>query len=122
MKHAVILAHPARKSLNAAIARTYAEAVKRLGHEVVVRNLYAMRFDPWLKASEIPGPRAPVFRSDVLREREGLADVDVFVLVYPLWFNAPLAILKGYIDRVSAWASASSRRLEAPSRTSRAAG
>jgi len=100
MKHAVILAHPARKSLNATIARTYAEAVERLGHEVVLRDLYAMRFDPCLHAAEIPGPRAPKFRADVLRERELLADVNAFVLVYPLWFNAPPAILKGYIDRV----------------------
>lgn len=100
MKHAVILAHPARKSLNAAIARAYADAVKHLGHEVIVRDLYAMRFDPCLKAAEIPGPKAPVFRADVLQERERLADVDVFVLVYPLWFNAPPAILKGYVDRV----------------------
>jgi len=100
MKHAIILAHPARTSLNAAIAKTYAEAVERLGHEVVIRDLYAMRFDPCLHAAEIPGPKAPKFRADVLRERQLLADVDVFVLVYPLWFNAPPAILKGYIDRV----------------------
>lgn len=100
MKHAVIVAHPGRTSLNAAIARTYAEAVGRLGHEVVVRDLYRMRFDPCLKASEIPGPKAPVFRPDVVRERARLADVDVFALVYPLWFNGPPAILKGYIDRV----------------------
>ena len=100
MKHAVILAHPARKSLNAAIARAYADAVEHLGHEVIVRDLYAMRFDPCLKAAEIPGPKAPVFRADVLHERERLADADVFALVYPLWFNAPPAILKGYVDRV----------------------
>jgi len=100
MKHAMILAHPARKSLNAAIARTYAETVERLGHEVLVRDLYAMRFDPCLHAAEIPGPKAPKFRADVLRERELLADAEVFVLVYPLWFNAPPAMLKGYIDRV----------------------
>jgi NAD(P)H dehydrogenase (quinone) len=100
MKHAVILAHPARKSLNAEIARTYAEAVERLGHEVLVRDLYAMRFDPCLKASEIPGPKAPKFRDDVMRERERLADVDVFAFIYPIWFNAPPAILKGYVDRV----------------------
>ena len=100
MKHAVILANPARKSLNAAVAQTYAEAVERLGHEVIVRDLYAIRFDPCLHAAEIPGPKQPKSRPDVLRERELLADVDVFVLVYPLWFNAPPAILKGYIDRV----------------------
>lgn len=100
MKHAVILAHPARKSLNAAIAHAYGETVRRLGHEVLVRDLYAMRFDPCLKAAEIPGPKAPIFRPDVLREREQLADAEVFALVYPLWFNAPPAILKGYVDRV----------------------
>lgn len=100
MKHAVILAHPARTSLNAAIARTYAETVGKLGHEVVVRDLYRMKFDPCLKAAEIPGRKKPVFRQDVLDERQRLADVDVFALVYPLWFNAPPAILKGYVDRV----------------------
>jgi NAD(P)H dehydrogenase (quinone) len=100
MKHAVILAHPARDSLNAAIAQAYAETVEKLGHEVILRDLYAMGFDPCLKASEIPGPKAPVFLPDVLRERDLLADVDVFALVYPLWFNAAPAILKGYIDRV----------------------
>ena len=100
MKHAIILAHPSRRSLNAAIAETYRAAVEHLGGEVIVRDLYAMRFDPCLKAAEIPGPKAPVFRPDVLRERALLADVEVFALVYPLWFNAPPAILKGYIDRV----------------------
>jgi len=100
MKHAIILAHPSRKSLNAAIAQTYGEAVERLGDEVIVRDLYAMRFNPCLRAAEIPGPKAPVFGVEVRRERALLSDVDVFAFVYPLWFNAPPAILKGYVDRV----------------------
>src|SRR5690349_22497846 len=100
MKHAVILAHPSRASLNAALAHTYVETAERLGHEVVVRDLYAMRFDPCLKAAEIPGPKAPRFRADVQRERTILDDADVFAFVYPLWFNGPPAILKGYVDRV----------------------
>jgi NAD(P)H dehydrogenase (quinone) len=100
MKHAVILAHPARSSLNAAIAAAYHEAAVALGHEVVVRDLYRMQFDPCLHAPEIPGPKPPRFRPDVLRERARLADAQVFALVYPLWFNAPPAILKGYVDRV----------------------
>jgi len=100
MKHAVVLAHPAHNSLNAAIAATYRDAVAALGHDVIVRDLYRMRFDPRLRAPEIPGPGPPRFRPDVLRERALLADVDVFAFVYPLWFNAPPAILKGYVDRV----------------------
>ena len=100
MKQAVILAHPAPDSLNAAIAEAYAAAAREHGHDVVVRDLYRMGFDPRLKAEEIPGPSAPKFAADVLAERTKLADVDVFVFVYPLWFNAPPAILKGYVDRV----------------------
>jgi NAD(P)H dehydrogenase (quinone) len=100
MKHAVVLAHPSHRSLNRAIAGAYADAIRGLGHAVLARDLYAMRFDPCLKAAEIPGPKAPVFRADVIRERAMLEDVDVFALIYPIWFNAPPAILKGYIDRI----------------------
>ena len=100
MKQAIIVAHPSHRSLNAAIARAYRAAVEHLGHQVIIRDLYAIRFDPCLKAAEIPGPKNPVFRPEVRREREMLADVDVFAFVYPLWFNAPPAILKGYVDRV----------------------
>ena len=59
-----------------------------------------MGFDPCLKADEIPTTSGARFAADVLAERAELADVDVFCFVYPLWFNAPPAILKGYLDRV----------------------
>ncbi|MCR5875521.1 NAD(P)H-dependent oxidoreductase [Phenylobacterium sp. J426] len=100
MKAAVIRAHPAPDSLNAALAKACAEALTAQGHQVIVRDLYAMGFDPCLRAEEIPGPGEPRFGPDVLAERERLADVDLFVLVYPVWFNGPPAILKGYVDRV----------------------
>ena len=100
MKHAVILAHPKPASFNAAIARTCVEILGRLGHEAMLRDLYAMDFDPRLRADEIPAitPYQPA--PDVKAERAVLADVDSFVFVYPFWFNAPPAILKGYVDRV----------------------
>jgi NAD(P)H dehydrogenase (quinone) len=100
MKHAVILAHPKANSLSAAAAEAYAVAIRDMGHKAVVRDLYRMGFDPCLKASEIPGPDGCAFESDVRAEREVLADVDVFAFVYPFWFNAPPAVLKGYVDRV----------------------
>jgi len=100
MKHAVIIAHPNADSLTCSIGRAYAKHVKLLGQEAVVRDLYRMGFDPCLKACEIPTPTGFEFGADVVAERKLLADVDVFALVYPFWFNAPPAILKGYIDRV----------------------
>lgn len=100
MKHAVILAHPKPDSFCASLASYYAAAARELGHEAIIRDLYAMKFDPCLKAAEIPTLEGFAPAADVEAEREVLADADVFALVYPFWFNAPPAILKGYIDRV----------------------
>jgi NAD(P)H dehydrogenase (quinone) len=100
MKHAVIVAHPKDRSLSCTVAQTYAEHVRRIGQEAIVRDLYRMRFDPCLRPSELPGPAGCRFHRDVMSERQALRDVDVFAFVYPLWFNAPPAILKGYVDRV----------------------
>jgi NAD(P)H dehydrogenase (quinone) len=100
MKHAVIVAHPNPKSLTCTIAAAYCAAVRKLGHACIERDLYALDFDPRLKASELPGPKGVSVGEDVKRERDVLRDVDVFAFFYPLWFNAPPAILKGYVDRV----------------------
>jgi NAD(P)H dehydrogenase (quinone) len=100
MKHAVVFAHPNSKGFTATMAGAYAEAARGHGHQVIVRDLYAMGFDPCLKLEEIPGTHPPRAGADVVAEREVLKDVDVFVFVYPFWFNAQPAILKGYVDRV----------------------
>ncbi|WP_374470035.1 NAD(P)H-dependent oxidoreductase [Phenylobacterium sp.] len=100
MKHAVIFAHPRSDSFTAAVAGAYADAVRELGQEAAVRDLYRLGFDPCLKAAEIPGPGGYTPAPDVAAERRLLDDVDVFAFVYPLWFNAPPAMLKGYVDRV----------------------
>lgn len=99
MKHAVVVAHPKSKSFVAAMARAYAAEVRGRGHLVEMRDLYAMDFDPRLKASELPGEGMCV-HDDVIRERALLAAADVFVFCYPFWFNTPPAILKGYMERV----------------------
>lgn len=100
MKHAIILAHPEAGSFNASVAKAYAAAVAELGHTTVLRDLYAIGFDPCLKAGERPDKPGEAVAVDVARERELLSDADVFTLVYPVWFGGPPAILKGYIERV----------------------
>ena len=100
MKHAIILAHPNPNSFNAAVARTYCEMVRGRSHEPILRDLYRLGFDPLLKASEIPGAAGFEPAPDVLAERAVIKDAEVFVFVYPLWFYAPPAMLKGYVDRV----------------------
>jgi NAD(P)H dehydrogenase (quinone) len=81
------------------MAKIYTSEVRGRGDTVEVRNLYAMNFDPCLKEVELPGASA-VVPDDVARERKILADTDVFAFFYPFWFNAPPAMLKGYMERV----------------------
>ena len=100
MKTAVILAHPNPSSFCAAVSRTCVETLEASGAEVVLRDLYAMDFDPRLKTGELPTPQGWTMAPDVIAERAVLAEVEHFVFVYPFWFNAPPAILKGYADRV----------------------
>lgn len=98
-RHVVILCHPEQDSFNAAVAAAYCATVREHGHEVIVRDLYAMGFHPVLKSSERPGPETRQF-ADVEAELALLKDTDVFVLVYPIWFGGPPAMLKGYLERV----------------------
>lgn len=99
-QHAVILCHPDPKSFNHAVAHSYCNAVRKAGQHVVVRDLYALEFDPVLKAAERPTLAHPVQSQDVKAELASIAGSDVFVLIYPIWFGSPPALLKGYIERV----------------------
>jgi len=100
LRHAVILCHPDPKSFNRAVADRYESAVRVMGHDVIVRDLYAMGFDPVLKAHERPTEAGFEFSKDVRDEVALLSGCDVFVLVYPIWFGTPPAMLKGYVERV----------------------
>ena len=100
MKLAIILAHPAPRSFTRSMADAAAKALKRRGCEVLVRDLYRMDFDPRLSADEIPTPDGFAPRPDIVAERDRLKPMDGFVLFYPVWFNSPPAILKGYMERV----------------------
>jgi NAD(P)H dehydrogenase (quinone) len=95
-KHAIIACHPEEQSFTLSMARRYAEAVEAHGHETLLRDLYRMEFNPVLGAAERRGTPA----ADVEHEWALLGKVDVYVLVYPIWFGTPPALLKGYIDRV----------------------
>lgn len=97
---AVIVAHPRRRSFTVAMSQAFAEAARAAGAEVVERDLYRLRFDPRLRAEEMPDHLGATVRADVQREREAIAGADIFAFFYPLWFNATPAMMKGYVERV----------------------
>ncbi|KYG93649.1 NAD(P)H-dependent oxidoreductase [Paenibacillus jamilae] len=96
MKHLIIYAHPSEGSFNHAILTTAVEGLKQKGHDVVVRDLYAINFQPVISSSEVIGG----IGEDVVREQEFLQWAEVITLIYPIWWTGMPAIMKGYIDRV----------------------
>jgi NAD(P)H dehydrogenase (quinone) len=97
---AVIVAHPRRRSFTVAMAEAFAQAARAAGAEVIERDLYRLRFDPRLRAEEMPDHLGAEVRPDVAREREAIGGADIFAFFYPLWFNATPAMMTGYVDRV----------------------
>jgi NAD(P)H dehydrogenase (quinone) len=95
-KHAIIACHPDEDSFTLSMARRYAETVESHGHAAVLRDLYRLKFDPVLGSAERTGTPARA----IAQEWATLGKVDVYVLVYPIWFGTPPAMLKGYVDRV----------------------
>lgn len=99
-RHVVVLAHPDPESFNASVVRTYCDTVRDCGQDVVIRDLYAMGFDPVLKDEERPHASGITLSPDVQSEIDAILGGDIYTLVYPIWFAMPPAIMKGYIDRV----------------------
>lgn len=100
IRHLVICANPSPDSFGHAIVAAYTQAAAECHQEVVVRDLYALGFDPVLKAAERPLHGEWSAAPDVAAELDLLAASDILVLVYPIWFALPPAILIGYVDRV----------------------
>lgn len=100
IKHVLIACHPSPQSLTMSVAERYTQTALGVGDEVVMRDLYRMGFDPVLKDTERPASYRHSIAADVADELTLLKDADVLVLLYPIWFGTPPAMLKGYIERV----------------------
>lgn len=103
MNHLIVYAHPNEDSLNHKILQTAVDALKAGGHEVVVRDLYKMGFNPVLSLEDTKALKQGNLPEDIRTEQNHLTGADVITLIYPIWWAGLPAILKGYIDRVFAY-------------------
>lgn len=119
MNTLIVYAHPEPRSFTAALKDTAVTTLRALGHEVTVSDLYGEGFNPvagrhdfenvadgghfhyqqeQLKASQEGG-----YSAELRREQQRVAQADLFIFVYPLWWGGMPAILKGWFDRVMAY-------------------
>jgi putative NADPH-quinone reductase len=97
----VVTANPLEDSLCTALSRHAIKKLESLGHDVVIENLYANKFNPVLSPDErVSYYQKKYDQSKVQNEIARLNRADALVMVFPTWwFNFP-AILKGWFDRI----------------------
>ena len=91
MNHLIIYAHPNAQSFNHAILESIIAASK--GHEVHVRNLFELNFNPILDWQEALETFSGKLAADVAIEQSFWKQADLITLIYPLWWMGFPAIL-----------------------------
>ncbi|MGV2293199.1 NAD(P)H-dependent oxidoreductase [Trinickia sp. YCB016] len=111
----VVHAHPEPRSFCTAMAHEARRLLESRGDDVSFSDLYALNFDPVVRASDFTEradrdylvyaleQRHALARHavapDIQREVDALLSSDILMLVFPLyWFSVP-ALIKGWIDR-----------------------
>lgn len=103
MKHLIVYAHPHQEGTNQAILNRTVQALETQGHEVIVRNLYELNFQPVLTEADTEAMKAGNTPADIQAEQEFVTAADAITFIYPIWWTGLPAILKGYVDRVFAY-------------------
>lgn len=99
IRHLIVLGHPGPEGFAHTVAATCGDTIRAYGQEPVLRDLYALDFDPRLHADERTAAGVAPGK-DAQAELDLLRSSDSIILVYPIWFGMPPAIIKGYVDRV----------------------
>lgn len=100
MNHLILLAHPNPKSFSTWLTDEITEHLVLQGHNVVVRDLYAIGFNPVLTRSDLALLQQGETPEDIKREQDILKDADEITVIYPLWWDNAPAILRGYFERI----------------------
>lgn len=100
MKALIVYANYKENSFTSAIKDTLAETFHDEGYEVVIRNLYEIKFNPVLTKKDLESIEKEIFPVDIMNEQKFIQWADIICFVYPIWWSGMPAILKGYIERV----------------------
>ncbi len=117
MRTLIVFAHPEPRSFNGGLKDTAVKTLEAAGHEVIVSDLYTMKWRADLSGDDFVGDRADPDVLDLSREQENMAATygprpevgaeqekvvwaDTVIFLFPMWWFGMPAILKGWCDRV----------------------
>jgi NAD(P)H dehydrogenase (quinone) len=100
VKYLIVYAHPNPKSFNHAILETISQELQKKKREFTVRDLYRIGFNPVLSTKDLLAIQNGAVPKDIKKEQNYISKADTLIFVFPIWWSAMPAMLKGYIDRV----------------------
>jgi len=102
VKALVVLAHPNADSFNHTLAATAAEALRANGHEVHLLDLYALGVKAAMSADERHAYHGeqPLLDALLAEHAQLVRTCEALIFVYPTWWSAMPAIMKGWLERV----------------------
>ncbi len=101
MRVLLVYCHPVSESFAAALRDVTLKALEKAGHEVKLLDLYAIDFDPIIRADEHRAYLNTCMENHPLPDHAKLlAWAEGLVFVYPTWWYGLPAMLKGWFDRV----------------------
>lgn len=104
MKMLVIFTHPNHQSLSFAFLQEVIGGSEKnpFINKVKVLDLYEENFNPVLKFNQTKRRRDMHVDPELSKYRDQIQWADKIVLVYPIWWGRPPAMLMGYIDKMFA--------------------
>jgi putative NADPH-quinone reductase len=97
MKIFILMANPDKEgTISSALADVYEREARGAGHEVRRTNIGDLQFDPILHKGY---KEIQALEPDLIATQENMKWADHFVLIYPIWWSAMPALLKGMFDR-----------------------
>ena len=101
MKCLVVATHPLNDSLCKQLAEKVVGWLQAAGHDVVVGDLYAQKFDPVLSVAERGSYYSASYEQSQVKDYvKRLQEAEALVLLFPTWWFSMPAMLKGWFDRV----------------------
>jgi putative NADPH-quinone reductase len=98
----IVVSHHRADSLTVHIGDVVAARLKEAGYDIDLMNLHAEGFDPRMTPADQPDwdDRDKVYSPEAQAHMARVLAADVIVPIFPVYWNSPPALLKGWIDRV----------------------
>jgi NAD(P)H dehydrogenase (quinone) len=103
MKITIIYSNHQQGNFNEQLLERLKASLLKTGHEFVIRDLYAIDFNPVLRTRDFEMIGSGQIPEDISKEQSFVKWADLLLFIYPVWWGGMPAIVKGYIDRVFSW-------------------